>query len=164
MLWNRKNFSHASYVLVLFCDDRSKIPVLMDFRTKILVFQTKIVRAITISFLFVSHAEIKKLWLVLVRLAKCWTVDLWNEKKQNKTKQKTPAISLISARPFISQGGKKVESRFHYAWNRFKGNISFAFQAMQKRSAHSTNRSFGVLVWSALVGSFKGQYVFEFRL
>ena len=53
MLWNRKNFSHASYVLVLFCDDRSEIPVLMAFRTKILVFQTNLVKAITIpSFLF----------------------------------------------------------------------------------------------------------------
>ena len=140
---------------VLFSHDWSKIPLPMAFRTPILVFQTNLVRAITIPFFFVSHAEIKKLWLVLVRLAKCWTMDLWNAKKtQTKPKQKTPVISLISVPPFISQGGKKVESRFHNAWYRFKGIISFAFQAMWKRSAHSTNRSFGVFVWSALVGSF----------
>ena len=66
---------------VLFSHDWSKIPLPMAFRTLILVFQTNLVRAITIPrdrkipegemLLFGLHPEITEFWLVLVYLAKC---------------------------------------------------------------------------------------------
>ena len=60
-------------MLVLFSDDRSKIPVLMAFRTTILEFHTNLFKALTIpwnteipedknNFLFGLQADIKEFW------------------------------------------------------------------------------------------------------
>ena len=39
-----------------------------------------------------------------------------------------------------------LKSRFHAAKNRFNGNISFAFQAIQKPYAQNTNQCLGCFV------------------